>query len=312
MKTRLFRNSLSACGIVGHHHSMHARFVFLSLILFSVPAHAAVSSPSEIVAHAPQSAWRKVAPDRLLLMTTADGKRIMIELAPEFAPVHVANVVRLARAHAWDDGAVIRVQDNYVVQWRVRDEKAALPHGFVEHPPAEYDRPVPGTGFRSLGYPDSYAPMAGIAAGWGVGSDGKRIWPAQCYGAVGVARDMPPDTGDGRELYVVNGEAPRQLDRNLAVVGRVLVGMEELAALPRGTGPLGFYTDARQNIQIKNVMLAADLPLVEQPNVQTMRTESHSFGAYVAARAARKDPFFVHAARGVALCNVPIPSREIR
>ncbi|MCW4591328.1 peptidylprolyl isomerase [Gluconacetobacter entanii] len=284
----------------------------LAFLLLDATACAAAPNPAEIVAHAPDSAWRTVAPERLLLMTTADGRRIIIELASDFAPVHVANVIRLARTHAWEGGAIIRVQDNYVVQWRVRDEKAPPPKGFIKTPPAEYDRPLAGIGFRPLGYPDSYAPQAGIAADWAVGSDGVRVWPAQCYGTVGVARDMPPDTGDGQELYVVNGEAPRQLDRNLAVVGRVLVGMELLGSLPRGTGSLGFYTDAHQDVPIKSMTLAADLPPAARPNIQTMRTQSPSFDAYLAARAARTDPFFVHAAHGVALCNVPIPSREVR
>ncbi|PYD60300.1 peptidylprolyl isomerase [Novacetimonas maltaceti] len=290
---------------------MRLYHAFLAFLLPGVTAHAAAPTPADIVAHAPDSAWQTVAPERLMLMTLADGRRIVIELARDFAPVHVANIVRLARTHAWEGGAIIRVQDNYVVQWRVRDEKTP-PEGLVKTPPAEYDRPVAGIGFRPLGYPDSYAPQAGFSAGWAAGSDGVRVWPAQCYGTVGVARDMPPDTGDGQELYVVNGEAPRQLDRNLAVVGRVLVGMEQIGALPRGTGALGFHTDPRQDVPIKSVTLAADLPPADRPNIQTMRTESPAFHAYLTARAARTDPFFVHAAHGVALCNVPVPSREIR
>ncbi|GEN60799.1 peptidylprolyl isomerase [Acetobacter nitrogenifigens] len=295
-----------------HSFSMRLNHAVLAFLLSNVAAHAAAPTPAEIVAHAPDSAWRTVAPERLLQMVMADGGRVVIELAPDFAPVHVANVVRLAQAHAWDGGAITRVQDDYVVQWRVRDEKTASPKGFVEQPPAEYDRPLAGVAFRPLGYPDPYAPQAGLAAGWAAGSDGARVWPAQCYGTVGVGREMPPDTGDGRELYVVNGEAPRQLDRNLAVVGRVLVGMEYFGALRRGTGALGFYTDAHQDVPIKSMTLAADLPQAARPHVQTMRTDSPTFAAYLDARAARTDPFFVRAAHGVALCNVPVPSREVR
>ncbi len=39
------------------------------------------------------------------------------------------------------------------------------------------------------------------------------------------------------------GQAPRHLDRNIALVGRVIEGMPVLAALRRGTGSLGFYDD---------------------------------------------------------------------
>lgn len=288
---------------------------FHLLLPFMFPALAMagpVLSPAEIVAQAPEGAWRSVASDRLLVMRLGNGVRVVIELAPEFSPIHVANVVRLARAHAWDDGAIIRVQDNYVVQWRVKDEAAPLPSGFVRNPPAEYERLLSGLDYRPFGYPDPYAPKVGIAAGWPVGSDGTKIWPAQCFGTVGVGRDMPPDTGDGRELYVVNGEAPRQLDRNLAVIGRVLVGMESLGALQWGTSALGFYADAHQNVAIRSVTLAADLPQAIRPKVQVMRTDSPAFEAYLAARAARRDRFFVRPAQGVALCNALIPSRETR
>lgn len=273
-------------------------------------AHAAAPTPDAIVKSAPASAWKTIPADRLLLMTLTDGSRIVIELARAFAPTHVANVVHLAQAHAFDQGAITRVQDNYVVQWRVRDEKAPLPAGFTPHPAAEYARPRAGITLHPLDEPDAYAPQSGFAEDWAVGSDGRTVWPAQCYGVVGVGRDMPPDTGDGRELYVINGQAPRQLDRNLAVIGRVLTGMDHLSALPRGTGPLGFYTDPRQYGGIRSLRLVADLPAGHQPHMQVMRTESPSFKAYTAARAARQDPFFVQPAHGAALCNLPVPARS--
>lgn len=291
-------------------HAMRFFLPSLTLLFPGLAVAAAVPSPAEIVAQAPDSAWHDVSPERLLVMKMGDGGRVVIELAPEFAPVHVANVVRLARSHQWDRGAIIRVQDNYVVQWRVHDESAPLPKGFVTQPAAEYERPLAGLDYMTLPYPDPYATQSGIASGWPVGREGEEIWPAHCYGVVGVGREMPPDTGDGRELYVVNGEAPRQLDRNLAVVGRVLEGMEHLGALPRGTGPLGFYADPRQNVTIESVTLAADLPASLRPVMQVMRTDSPSFHDYLAARAARRDPFFVRPAKGVALCNVPVPARD--
>ncbi|MFS3135944.1 peptidylprolyl isomerase [Gluconacetobacter sacchari] len=269
-------------------------------------------SPAEIVAHAPDTAWADVPADRLLVMTLADGRQVAIELAPQFAPVHVGNIVHLARAHRWAGGAIIRVQDNYVVQWAPRDEKAQPPAGFVAHPPAEYDRARQGISFHPLGFTDPYAPAAGFATSWPVAAEGERAWLPQCYGMVGVGRDMPPDTGDGQELYVVNGEAPRQLDRNLAVVGRVLTGMETLGALPRGTAALGFYADKAQNVAIRDIALAADLPPAQQPHLQVMRTDSPTFSAYLDARANRTDPFFVRPAHGVALCNVPVPVRPKR
>ncbi|MFT8422692.1 MAG: peptidylprolyl isomerase [Gluconacetobacter sp.] len=281
----------------------------LALLLPNIAAAAPNPSPAEIVAHAPDAAWADVPPDRLLVMTLANGAQVTIELAPQFAPVHTGNIVRQARAHGWDGGAIVRVQDNYVVQWTVRDETAKPPAGFVAHPPAEYDRARQDIAIRPLGFPDPYAPSSGFWSGWPVAAEGDRVWLPHCYGMVGAGRDMPPDTGDGQELYAVNSEAPRQLDRNLAVVGRVLTGMEHFGALPRGTAALGFYASKDQNVAIRSISLAADLPRASQPHLQVMRTDSPTFTEYLNARANRTDPFFVRPAHGVALCNVPVPVR---
>ena len=47
---------------------------------------------------------------------------------------------------------------------------------------------------------------------------------------VGVGRDLSPDTGTGGELYAVIGHAPRHLDRNIALVGRIVSGIEHMSA----------------------------------------------------------------------------------
>ncbi len=138
------------------------------------------------------------------------------------------------------------------------------------------------------------------------------IWPTHCYGMVGVGRDLPPDTGTGAELYVVIGQAPRQLDRNIALVGRVVEGMENLSTLPRGHGPLGFYDLAKgdERVPILSVRLASALPAADQPHLQYLSTESASFAKYVDARANRRDPFYIRPAGGVDICNVPVPVRR--
>ena len=268
-----------------------------------------VPTPNQIIAAAPPGAWQAVPPENLLVMTLSTGQRVVMELAPEFAPVHVANIRALARAGWWDGTSIVRVQDDYVVQWARLPEGQALPPGVVAHPPAEYDRPAAGLALRPLGYPDAYAPQAGFADGWPAASDGTRTWLAHCYGTVGVGRNMPPDTGTGEELYAVNGQAPRQLDRNIALVGRVVDGMTVLSALPRGTGPLGFYADPSQRVPIRTVRLAADLPPTERPHVEVMQADAPSFTAVLAARANRRDPFFVKAAGAIDLCNAPVPVR---
>ena len=273
---------------------------------------ASPSSPGEIVASAPAAAWRSIAPENLLVMDLAGGARVVLELAPGFAPVHVANIRALVRAGWFDGGFIERVQDNYVVQWAGADGHRPLPAGVVAHPPAEYDRPLAGLAIRPLPSRDAYAEQVGYSGGWPVASDGHMAWLVHCYGMVGVGRDMPPDTGSGSELYAVIGQAPRHLDRNIALFGRVAGGIEAMAALPRGTGDLGFYTDARQRTTIARVRIASDIPASDRPRYEAMRSDAPAFAAYLDARANRSDAFFVRPAGGVDLCNAPVPVRPQR
>ena len=293
-------------------HGCLPRLALALPLAAAAPSVPAALTPVAIVAAAPAGAWQPVAEDDLLVMQLEAGQRIVIQLAPEFAPVHVANIRALARAKWWDGAAIVRVQDNYVVQWARMPEGQALPPGVTAHPPAEYDRDAAWMPMRPLAGPDAYAPKVGYVNGWPAAGDGSRIWLAHCYGMVGVGRDMPPDTGDGSELYAVNGQAPRQLDRNIALVGRVVDGMDVLAALPRGTAELGFYADAAKRVPIRSVQVASDLPVAERPRVQTMRADTPSFDSYLDARANRRDPFFVRPAGGVDLCNAPVPTRIVR
>jgi peptidylprolyl isomerase len=160
-----------------------------------------------------------------------------------------------------------------------------------------------------LGSPDAYAPTAGFTGGWPVAMDGRQAWLPHCYGYVGVGRNLSPDAGTSAELYAVIGQAPRQLDRNIAVVGRVIEGMAYLSSLPRGSGDLGFYTPAEPKVPILSVRLASDLPVAERPRFQMMDTASASFAAYLRLRANRKDDFYERPAGGVDLCNAPVPVR---
>jgi peptidylprolyl isomerase len=182
----------------------------------------------------------------------------------------------------------------------------------VAKPPAEYHRALKGLVVRPLGYPDDYAPRAGFASSWPVAYDPKAGTAnlTHCYGYVGVGRDLSPDTGTGGELYAVIGHAPRHLDRNIAVVGRVIEGIERMSALPRGTEALGFYKDASQNVPISSVRLASEIPAPERPAFQVMDVMSASFGAYLKVRANRKDDFFIRPAGGVDVCNVQVPVRR--
>jgi peptidylprolyl isomerase len=275
---------------------------------------AGVTEPSAVIAATSAADWRAVDPENLLILDFADGGRVAIELAPAFAPVHVANIRRFARAGHWESATIYRVQDNYVTQWGNGEPERPVPAGIVAVPPAEYDRPLAGLAFRPLGFPDDYAPVAGHADGWPVGADpaAGRAWLTHCYGSVGVARDLAPDTGSGSELYTVIGHAPRHLDLNIATVGRVVDGMAALSSRPRGAGPLGVYRpEANERpIPIARIRLAADMPAAERPAYEVLRSDTPAFDAYVLGRANRAGAFFARPSGGVDLCNVNVPVRR--
>jgi peptidylprolyl isomerase len=282
-----------------------------ALLIGAAPAKK-LPTPTDIVDAAPASAWKTIPADNLLVMDLANGARVVIQLAPEFAPVHVANIKALARGHYWDGATVYRVQDNYVAQWGLNESDKRWSAGVTAKPPAEYTRPLKGLEIKPLGSPDAYAPGAGFADGWPVAYSPKEGWAdlTHCYGSVGVGRDLSPDTGTGGELYAVIGNAPRQLDRVIALVGRVVDGIDKLSSLPRGTEALGFYKDKAQYVPIASIRLASDMPAAERPSYEYMDTESASFARYLQVRANRHDDFYIRPAGGVDLCNVQVPARK--
>ncbi len=276
-----------------------AALALLPLALAAAPAPKP-ETPGDIIAAAPRADWREIAAEDLLVLDLAGGRNVVMQLAPSFAPVHVANIRALARAGWWDGAKIYRVQDNYVVQWGNNESDRALPAGVVAKPPAEYHRARKGLRITPLGSPDAYAPAAGFAGGWPVGYDPRSGTAnlAHCYAMVGVGRDLSPDTGTGGELYAVIGHAPRHLDRNIALVGRIIAGFEAMTALPRGTEALGFYKER-----------SSDVPAAERPRYEYLT--GASFGAYLHARANRRDDFFIRPAGGVDLCNVTVPARPV-
>jgi peptidylprolyl isomerase len=281
------------------------------LALAAMAPEPKAATPTEILSAAPDSAWKSIAAEDLLVMELKNGGAVVIQLAPDFAPVHVANIRALSAAGWWKGSAIYRVQDNYVVQWGRNESETPLPAGVVANPPAEYARALQGLDVLPLGSPDAYAPAAGYALGWPVGYDPAEGVAnlAHCYGYVGVGRGLSPDTGTGGELYAVIGHAPRHLDRNIAVVGRVISGIEALSSLPRGTGTLGFYEERSSDVPIADIRLASRIPPGDRPRFQYLDPASASFAAYVRARANRKDDFFIRPAGGVDLCNAPVPVR---
>jgi cyclophilin family peptidyl-prolyl cis-trans isomerase len=203
-------------------------------------AHRA-STPSSMLDGAPASAWRTLDPDDTLYVNLPQG-RVVIELAPQFAPHYVANIKKLVRQGYFNGLPIFRVQDNAVAEWG--DPTGRKSVGLARRTvAAEFERPLRGLPFTALPDPDTYAPQVGFSDGFPAARDPVfgRAWLANCYGMVGTARGNNVDSGGGTALYAIIGGPQRQWDRNTTMVGRVVTGMPLLSSLARGTGPQGAH-----------------------------------------------------------------------
>lgn len=289
---------------------------FLSLVLTSAkgsehtPQWSQFKSSGELIEALPESAWRTLSPATTLVMTLATGE-VFIELAPDFAPEHVSNIRTLVRERYFDNTAVIRSQDNYVAQWGDTadpDDPSAKPKSIgsakvkIE---VEFFASVSDISLQTISSRDAYADRVGFTRGMPTASDGQRAWLSHCYGMVGVARGNETNSGNGTGLYAITGHAPRHLDLNVTLVGKVWLGMEHLSSLPRGKGALGFYTKSEQLVPIESVRF-----IDPQRNIQVMRTDTQAFKRFVELRATRHEDWFIEPTGKIDLCNVHVPVRE--
>lgn len=271
---------------------------------------------AQVLESAQPSDWRRPEPADTLYLDLPTG-RVIIELAPRFAPRHVANIKDLVKDRFFDGLPIGRVQDNYVTQWGDMDEIRKNEAATRKLPDETFIAWSPALPIVKLPDPDGYAPATGWLDQFPIGFDqapSAQVWMTHCYGTVGVGRNDWPDTGSGSELYAVIGQAPRHLDRNIVLVGRVLRGMELLASLPRGSGALGFYSDEEKprRTLIRSARLASELPESARTNLEVLRTDTPLFTKYVEARRNRRESWFVRPAGHVDVCNVPPPVRDVR
>jgi peptidylprolyl isomerase len=292
----------------------------LVAMLATTGAHPAAAAPA-VPDTPPPEAWRDVPADDLLLIETRYGT-VAVELAPDFAPVHVERMRKLLRQHFYDGLSFYRVVDGFVAQGGADQDTSATadapvnPQLLKDWPPmkAEFDAVLPKADrYTPLGNPDLFAPEAGFVQGFPVGHDNRngRSWIVQCPGTFAFARDNAEDTAT-TEFYIVIGQAPRRLDRNLTAFGRVLAGMQYLQKLNRGDAEVdsGVIGDVARRDPIIHMTLAADMPDSQRPHYQVLRTESASFAGKLTQRR-HPAPEFYHRpiSANLDICGVSVPVR---
>ncbi len=283
-----------------------------SITVHAGPVKSTAVTMADVLKTSQPTDWRPLDPHDTLYLELPAG-RVVIELAPAYAPHHVANIKALVQEKYFDGLAIVRSQDNYVVQWGDPDESRKIQHAQA-HLPAEFARAIDSTlPFNRLPDRDTYAAQTGFSEGFPVARDPVegRTWLTHCYAMVGAGRDNASDSGGGTELYVVTGHAPRHLDRNVTLVGRVVQGINLLSTLPRGTAAMGFYEKPEQRVPITTIRLAADVPTAERSDLEVLRTDTATFRAVVAAQRFRGGEWYKYTVGHTDVCNVPVAVRAI-
>ena len=254
--------------------------------------------------------WREVEPDNLVFMDLHEGQ-VVIELNPAFAPKTVEQFRRLVQERFYEGLSFYRVIDGFVAQGGDGSDLGELSN--VPLIEAEFEREWPADmPFTPVQKPDLFAPESGFIEGFAAGrdpGDGK-AWLAHCPGVVAMARNDDADSSR-TDFYIVIGQAPRYLDRNMNVFGRVIHGMEAVQRIQRGPATEnGIIRDETSASRIRSIKLASDIPKGERLSAFVMDTNSPGFEQLLRDRRERKQRFFHQKPPQVLdVCQVPMAGR---
>lgn len=257
-----------------------------------------------LTAHA---AERPLDPENTVLLQLDDGT-IVIELNPLFAPATSAQFKRLVRDGFYDGLGFYRVIDGFVAQGGdgsdMSEEDNAEPAITAEFEMDWSD----DLAFVTAQSPDLFAPETGFVDGFPVARDleSGRIWLTHCPGAVGMARGDEADSGS-TDFYVVIGQAPRYLDRNITTFGRVVYGMSIAQRIRRGASEEGgMISDKGDSTLIRSAHVLSDLPPDERPDIVVADTSSDAFSQMIEERRHRKSEWFIKTPPAVLdVCQIP-------
>ena len=254
--------------------------------------------------------WRDVDPENLLLINTEYGQTA-IELNPDFAPNHVAQIRQLTRDGVYDGIRFYRVIEAFVAQGGLQDDALIEPYPTLIN---ENDRPISEDVLVPLGNADLFTEQVGHMKGFAVGRDNTlgTEWLLHCPGAMAMARDTDPDSGS-TEFYIVL-DAQRYLDRNLTVFGRVIDGMAYVQKLKRGVRAIGngVIQAPEQGDLIISMQIAADLPEETRPAYQAMISDSAAFEDAKTAKRVREEDFFYRKPPEVLdICGFEVPVQRV-
>lgn len=254
----------------------------------------------------PESAWRTVDAEDLILIDTAYGV-IGVELFPEIAPNHVAQVKALARDGFYDGVVFHRVIQGFMNQTGDGANGDGTGDSTLPDIAAEFtfrrgedmgmtlvssrgnEQQQIATGFYK-GLPVASQPISQAI----LTKDGKvAAFGLHCRGVTSMARTSEPNSANS-QFFLMRDKA-EHLDAQYSVWGSTVMGHNYLTSFKVGvTGEAGFVPD-----QMNSVKVAADVPEGDRPTVQVLDTTSDAFTTWIATQAYDD------------VCDVQIPTRTL-
>ncbi len=262
---------------------------------------------------AQQDEWRALDPAKTVLLTMPHGK-VVIELAPQFSPNHVAQFTKLVKSGHYDGNKFYRVIDGFVAQGGPEDgseKDKAVPELKIEEEWST-DKKWQYTQVQSN---DMFAEQVGFKDGFSVGYNPSenKAWMLHCPGVIAMARGAEPDSASSH-FYITNGQATRYLDRIMTVFGRVVYGMNNVQAITRTAVTEGDTpVDASDYTPMLSMQMMSDVPVEQRINIEVKNTEHPAFSEMLTKRIKRENPFFYKKPPAVLdICQTAVKSRVIK
>ena len=267
--------------------------------------------------------WNSLDPENTVYLQMQEGT-VVIELNPVFAPKTVEHFKKLLEEQFYRGLSFYRVIDGFVAQGGDESDIDDNPSGTTLKAEFEIDWPLKPKdrekakhwtpmSWTPVQSDDLFAPFTGFIDGFPAARDQEKAgkaWLTHCPGTVAMARNNDPDSGN-TDFYIVIGQAPRYLDRNLTIFGRVVWGMDIVQRINRGpTLKNGIIEKDLDRSWIKRMRLAASLEEEEQLDIYVADTNSKGFEKMLKDRRNRNHEFFHRKPPKVLdICQVPVPAR---
>jgi peptidylprolyl isomerase len=285
------------------------KIIVLSIVLFSSAGSLAKEQLSE---------WRTLDLNNTVLLTLPHGK-VVIELAPQFSPNHVAQFSTLVKEGFYDGEQFYRVIDGFVAQAGPQDESdkdKSVPILAIEETwNTKNDWP-----FAKVQTNDLFAFETGFKDGFAIARDKPsnklddkvKTWLTHCPGTLAMARGNEPDTASSH-FYFVIGQAPRYLDKIMTIFGRVVYGMNHIQAIQRTSVIEGEKAIDKINFtSMVSMKLMSDVPVKDRILIEVENTSTLEFADKIVKRRLRENAFFYKKPPPVLdVCQMPIKSRVI-